>query len=639
MGLFTIHQMSVKKWRTAFIALGILGLLTFDPKLRAQNQEVQKVNPGRHLLQESEGSGQTGFNPGDMIEDDSTDKEDTTDLPSCDLEKTEFKSKLKFYLKAHDDPASVNINCPAGTATCLTFCKDGSSRFEEDATKMVITVDDCRSTNITCHTSGEEYIPDPAVDPMFPQDAFTESQRGSGAIILHIIGILYMFYALALVCDHYFVPTLDVIIEKFDISADVAGATFMAAGGSAPELFTSVIGVFIAVSDVGIGTIVGSAVFNTLFVIAACAFASAKALQLTAWPLIRDTTFYSIALIVLVIFFGDDQITWWEALTLFLWYFAYVIFMKFNGTLETKFLEIFPSLKAPEEETDRGDKLPAGFKWNPHRKPLLGLMREKVETPGSEGTEMKTAVVGLEGLKVTLQQGDTAEEGEKLNPKEEKVDDEEKGTGKDDNEEYVDFIRSGPQRGIVSKTLWFIALPLMFLMRITIPDPQDPKRQKFFPLAFIMSIIWIAVYSYFMVWWVTITADTIGISDTVMGLTFLAAGTSVPDLITSVLVAKEGKGDMAVSSSIGSNLFDVTVGLPLPWLLYTIINNKAMEVNSVGMGCSIGMLFVMLLLVFISIIVFKWKMIKPMGGIMLVLYVIFVVVSLGLSECWFVCFI
>lgn len=45
-----------------------------------------------------------------------------------------------------------------------------------------------------------------------------------------------------------------------------------------------------------------------------------------------------------------------------------------------------------------------------------------------------------------------------------------------------------------------------------------------------------------------------------MGLTFLAAGTSVPDLITSVLVAQQGKGDMAVSSSVGSNIFDVTVG-------------------------------------------------------------------------------
>ena len=62
-----------------------------------------------------------------------------------------------------------------------------------------------------------------------------------------------------------------------------------------------------------------------------------------------------------------------------------------------------------------------------------------------------------------------------------------------------------------------------------------------------------------------------------------------------------------------------------------------LKVNSVGIGCSIGMLFVMLLLVFISIIAFKWEMTKPMGGIMMVLYLVFVIVSLGLSECWIIC--
>ena len=45
-----------------------------------------------------------------------------------------------------------------------------------------------------------------------------------------------------------------------------------------------------------------------------------------------------------------------------------------------------------------------------------------------------------------------------------------------------------------------------------------------------------------------------------------------------------GQGDMAVSSSIGSNLFDVTVGLPLPWLLYTIIFGRDMEVFGVNLN-------------------------------------------------------
>lgn len=62
-----------------------------------------------------------------------------------------------------------------------------------------------------------------------------------------------MFVALAVVCDEFFVPSLDVIIEELDVQQDVAGATFMAAGGSAPELFTSVIGVFVSFDDVGIG--------------------------------------------------------------------------------------------------------------------------------------------------------------------------------------------------------------------------------------------------------------------------------------------------------------------------------------------------------------------------------------------------
>ena len=49
-----------------------------------------------------------------------------------------------------------------------------------------------------------------------------------------VSGLVYMFVALAIVCDEFFVPALDVIIEVLGCSEDVAGATFMAAGGSAP---------------------------------------------------------------------------------------------------------------------------------------------------------------------------------------------------------------------------------------------------------------------------------------------------------------------------------------------------------------------------------------------------------------------
>ena len=604
------------KWRTAFVAAAICGLFVYGPNFKNDNQQNNKLH--RQLLQ---------------TDDDHTVRENAPDnRPNCQEESEEvWKRELKRWFKHVDEPEdSANIiRCNPGTPAEQRAC---SSHYAGTWTYQVSS-DPCKTQNHTCKGNYEngtegEFIKPVSDDPMFPEDLFTEEQRANGAFIMHVIGVLYMFYALALVCDHYFVPSLDVIIEKYDISPDVAGATLMAAGGSAPELFTSIIGVFIAVSDVGIGTIVGSAVFNVLFVIAACAFASAQALELTAWPLVRDTSFYSVALLMLVGFFTDDTIEWWEALILFIWYFCYVIFMKFNPIAEEKFSAMFPNVSRKKEEDV--DQLPAGFKYNPRRKPLLALMRGKVESGGDSG-DVKPGV-GMEGLKMKLQ----GEEGDTL--KGDNDDDKhDVESNEEEEEEYKDYIRAGAGDDMLSKIMWVISLPLMLPMWITIPDPQDERRKKYFPLAFLLSILWIAGFSYLMVWWATLVGQAVGISDAVMGLTFLAAGTSVPDLITSVLVAKEGKGDMAVSSSIGSNLFDVTVGLPVPWLLYCAINQKAIDVNSVGMGCNIGMLFLMLLVVFLSILAFKWKMTKIMGGIMLILYCIFVVVSLGLSECWFIC--
>merc|ERR1719226_265317 len=119
---------------------------------------------------------------------------------------------------------------------------------------------------------------------------------------LHAFGLFYMFLSLAIVCDKFFVPSLEVITEKLQLSPDIAGATFMAAGGSAPEFFTSMVGAFTA-SDVGIATIVGSAVFNVLFVIGACGIAATSTLKLSGYPLARDLIFYVVHLCLLVVWF------------------------------------------------------------------------------------------------------------------------------------------------------------------------------------------------------------------------------------------------------------------------------------------------------------------------------------------------
>lgn len=189
-------------------------------------------------------------------------------------------------------------------------------------------------------------------------------------IVFYMFGVLYMFFSLAIVCDEFFVPALETFVDSFSISMDVAGATFMAAGGSMPELATSFIGTF-QKTDVGFSTIVGSAVFNVLLVIGVCAIFSDEALPLTWWPLFRDVSYYLFCLCTLVVFFSGTtkgEITWWEALVLFFEYLGYCALMKYNERLRASATRLLGCRTAPIPtvgETAAAEGVATGEVMNP----------------------------------------------------------------------------------------------------------------------------------------------------------------------------------------------------------------------------------------------------------------------------------
>uniref|UniRef100_A0A672YDW8 Sodium/potassium/calcium exchanger 1 n=1 Tax=Sphaeramia orbicularis TaxID=375764 RepID=A0A672YDW8_9TELE len=468
----------------------------------------------------------------------------------------------------------------------------------------------------------------PHVKGEYPEDLFTIEDRRRGWVILHIIGMMYMFVALAIVCDEFFVPALGVITDKLAISDDVAGATFMAAGGSAPELFTSLIGVFIAHSNVGIGTIVGSAVFNILFVIGMCAISSREVLHLTWWPLFRDVSFYIFDLILLIIFFLDNVIMWWESVMLVAGYTLYVTFMKFNVQIEKifkaqlhKHKNIVKVIAVEEPEKLKPALQRGGSSASLHnstmRSTLFQLMIHTLD-PIGDGEYLLTMRMSLI-IDKWMHKSEEEEVEEEEEEKEEPL-----------SLEWPDTKRK--------QASYLFMLPIVFPLWLTVPDVRNQKSKKFFVLTFLGSIVWIAVFSYLMVWWAHQVGETIGISEEIMGLTILAAGTSIPDLITSVIVARKGLGDMAVSSSVGSNIFDITVGLPVPWLMFSAIHGMApVAVSSNGLFCAIVLLFLMLLFVIISIALCKWKMNKILGFTMFLLYFIFLVLSVMLEDRIIVC--
>lgn len=611
--------------------------------------------------------------------------------------------------------------------------------------------------------------------------------------VLYFLGVLYTFVAIAIVCDELFVPALEVIAsdEHLDLSMDVAGATLMAAGGSAPELFTSIFGTFVQESEVGIGTVVGSAVFNVLFVIAMCALLTKEVLSLTWWPLFRDSLCYSVGLVMLGLFVGvisPGEIELWEACVLFGMYIVYVIIMASNRKIYKKITgRDFTFSPPPPVEADDADGDMGASATNKHNdmkndnrqddepvhehnsnknKPsnanaslrrslrrgpsirsvdsfdlsinssnshrsnnLKGVVNEEgthqewpgtfhsgvlkvLRRPSLSNNDQQSCkdvagigiVAVLEGdVNQVFQEVDIDDSGDidkeelaqlfdklDIDVTEQEIDMvmnelDNNTNGKITKEDFVawyvhaekhisnrtqtvfDYF-DADKNGLITRSnlktiletlesdvtdndvdqamtamhkkgsrdeisfdefsLWYktsminqkekeskeeqendmddsifnglyppdfeqdvairtkvfaymqylLILPIVAVLAFTVPDVRRPGWRKYCYLSFLLSILWIGVFSYYMVDWAEIIGHTIGIPSVIMGLTLLAAGTSVPDLLTSVIVARMGEGDMALSSSIGSNIFDILVGLPLPWLSFAAWKKEPISV-------------------------------------------------------------
>jgi hypothetical protein len=131
-----------------------------------------------------------------------------------------------------------------------------------------------------------------------------------------------------MICEEYFVTALNELIEVKGISPDVAGATFMAAGSSSPEVFAALIGLFFSAEEgggAGVGTVVGSAVFNVLVIIGGAALYSDRGITMEWRTLLRDAGFYAISLVALYYCFYDGILTAAESAGMVGTYFAYLL--------------------------------------------------------------------------------------------------------------------------------------------------------------------------------------------------------------------------------------------------------------------------------------------------------------------------
>jgi cation:H+ antiporter len=96
---------------------------------------------------------------------------------------------------------------------------------------------------------------------------------------------------------------------------------------------------------------------------------------------------------------------------------------------------------------------------------------------------------------------------------------------------------------------------------ITPPDRQPERRFQealwFNTLLVLLGLCLLVLGSRFFVSAAIRLAHTMGISELVIGLTVVAVGTSLPELVTSVVAARRGNADLAIGNVLGSNIFNL----------------------------------------------------------------------------------
>ena len=119
--------------------------------------------------------------------------------------------------------------------------------------------------------------------------------------------------------------------------------------------------------------------------------------------------------------------------------------------------------------------------------------------------------------------------------------------------------------------LLFFCIFLYYLFSLARKNKKEAKKvekpkykigKSFFFV--ILGLVGVVGGSQLVVNSASIIATTIGISERIISLTIIALGTSLPELVTTVMAAKKGESDLLVGNIVGSNIFNICIVLALP---------------------------------------------------------------------------
>jgi len=180
-----------------------------------------------------------------------------------------------------------------------------------------------------------------------------------------------------------------------------------------------------------------------------------------------------------------------------------------------------------------------------------------------------------------------------------------------------------------------VLTPWIKLFGCTLPSPEGAFVTKHIYLAIVAIVAWLGLLTFFVVDCSEKIGECFGIPGNLLGISLLAVGSSLPDCISSVIVARQMKIDMAVANAFGSNIFDVNLCVGFSFLLGSITNLIGGESSAIDLGSGDSLAaFNNLILAAAIYLVVLWGMMwmtifkleKWIGYVLILMYIVFMCV-------------
>ena len=167
--------------------------------------------------------------------------------------------------------------------------------------------------------------------------------------------------------------------------------------------------------------------------------------------------------------------------------------------------------------------------------------------------------------------------------------------------------------------LLFLAYTIYLIFRAK-DEPNEEEETKSKPwwlnaIFVVLGLLGIIVGGNFVVDNASEIAKILGMSELLISLTIVAVGTSLPELVTSVVAAKKGENDIAVGNAIGSCLFNIVLILGISSMIFPVGLELYQLVDVIVMIIAVVLIFVF---AFKSYKINKWQ-----GVVLILLYVVY----------------